>query len=411
MPADPEPALRAPEAPAAAGRGAAGIAVIGAGMIGAAHAAGYRHHLPRFGSAGFRLDTVCDVAAAQAGTLAGAYGFERVATDWREVIGDPRIGIVSVCLPNFLHTEVTRAALAAGKHVLCEKPLALRAEEALETLALARAAGVVSGTVFNYRRIPALADIARRVRSGELGAPVQLIVQYQCDYAADPLLPHSWRYEFAKAGPGALLDLGTHAVDLARFVMGEVSEVIGAALTISIRERFLPVGGTIGHARVALSPNTAPVDNDDVMSAMLRFVSGAQGFVSVSRVAVGTGNRVQIEAYGTEGTARFTNETPSHFDLAIRSPDGPAAFRRVVNRPTSPYVAELVAVPHDLVPVGYGESFGFMIHEFLQAVAEKRPFANGSLEDGWRAAQILDAIQQASEGAAPVRIGSTGGHA
>ena len=185
--------------------------------------------------------------------------------------------------------------------------------------------------------------------------------------------------------------------------MGDVAEVTGAVSTISIPERFLPAGATVGHGHVALSEKTAKVENDDVTSALLRFASGAQGFVTASRVAVGTGNRVQVEVYGTKGTARFTNETPSHFDLAVMDGSGPAPFRRMLNRPSSPDVA-LAAVPHDLVPVGYAESFGFMVHEFLTAIAEGRPFENGSIEDGYRAAQVLDAIHRATTTNAPVAI-------
>ena len=381
-----------------------GIAIIGAGMIGAAHAGGYRHHIARFEGLGAKLDAICDANQAQAAKVASSYGFERTAANWQEIVEDPRIGILSICLPNFLHTEVTQAALRAGKHVLCEKPLALRAQEARETWLVAQEAKSVSGTVFNYRRIPAVADIAGRVAAGELGTPVQILIQYQCDYAADPLLPHSWRYEFERAGPGALLDLGTHAVDLARFIMGDVSEVVGAAATISIPERFLPVAATTGHRHVELSDKKAKVDNDDVMSALLRFANGAQGFMTASRVAVGTGNRVQVEVYGIRGTARFTNELPSHFDLAVVGRDGPAPFQRILNRPSSPYIGPLAAVPHDLVPIGYAESFGFMIHEFLSAIAEGRPFTNGSIEDGYRAAQVLDAIQTASQTNAPVTV-------
>lgn len=383
---------------------ATGIAIIGAGMIGAAHASGYRQHIARFPVLGATLDTVCDTNAAQAERLVAAWGFAHSATDWRAVIADPAIGIVSVCLPNFLHTEVTQAALRAGKHVLCEKPLALAAAEARDTWLLAREAAGVSGTVFNYRRIPAVADIAARVAAGELGDPVQILVQYQCDYAADPLLPHSWRYELDRAGPGALLDLGTHAVDLARFIMGDIAEVVGAAATISIPERFLPLGATTGHGHVALSDKTAKVENDDVMSALLRFANGAQGFMTASRVAVGAGNRVHVEVCGTRGAARFSNETPSHFDLAIMSGDGPTAFQRILNRPSSPFVGALAAVPHDLVPIGYAESFGFMIHEFIEAIAAGRPFGNGSIEDGYRAAQVLDAIQAAARNNAPVTV-------
>lgn len=381
-----------------------GIAIIGAGMIGAAHAAAYRQFAHRFAGGSIRLKTVCDMNTALAQDLAAKYGFDGIASDWKAVIDDPDIGIVSICLPNFLHTEVTQTALAVGKHVLCEKPLALSADAARPVREAAKAAACVSGTVFNYRRIPALADIGARINRGDIGQPVQISVKFQCDYAADPMLPHSWRYEFAKAGPGALLDIGTHAVDMMRFLFGDVTEVVGAVSTISIPHRRLPKGTNIGHGHVELSDETASVDNDDIMSALLRFANGAQGYVSASRVAVGSGNCLTVEAHGTRGTARFSTEQPSYFELAIFDGTQPANFARHPNRPGSPAVAALVAVPHDLVSVGYAEVFGFMIHEFLDCIDRGQPLLNGSIEDGYRAAQILDAIQAASVAYAPVTV-------
>lgn len=373
-----------------------GIAIIGAGMIGAAHASAYRQYAHRFNPAPGVLHTVCDMNVAAAQKLAADWGFAHVASDWRKVIADPAIDVVSVCLPNFLHTEVTLAALAAGKHVLCEKPLALSAAEARPVHEAALRARTVSGTVFNYRRIPALAEIRARIEAGDLGRPVQISVAFQCDYAADPLLPHSWRYEFAKAGPGALLDVGTHAVDMMRFLFGEVQGVVGAASTISITERRLPLSATSGHGHVALSDEVAVVDNDDVMSALLRFTNGAQGFVTASRVAVGSGNRLAVEVMGTRGTARFTSELPSFYEIALLTETGPTGFQRVMNKPGSPGVGNLVAVPHDSVAVGYSEWFGFMIQEFLACIAEGRPFENGSIADGYHAAAVLEAILEAS---------------
>ena len=189
---------------------AGGIAIIGAGMIGAAHASAYRSLLPRFQQSipGCSLHTVCDSNPDLAGRLATTYGFAHVARDWRAVLDNPDIGIVSVCLPNFLHVEVTAEALRKGKHVLCEKPLALSASEARPLVDLAAISGSVSGTVFNYRRIPALAEIRARLAAGDLGRPVQIMVGFQCDYAADPELPHSWRYEFDRAGPGTRIERG-----------------------------------------------------------------------------------------------------------------------------------------------------------------------------------------------------------
>ncbi|MEI9416022.1 Gfo/Idh/MocA family protein [Mesorhizobium sp. Cs1321R2N1] len=381
-----------------------GIAVVGAGMIGAAHAAAYRQFAHRFGDGSAKLDTVCDVNGDMARTLATNWGFERTAADWKTVIADPDIDVVSVCLPNYLHTEVTLAALHAGKHVLCEKPLALDAASARPVRDAARSASSISGTVFNYRRIPAVADIKARIEAGELGKPVQISVLFQCDYAADPLLPHSWRYEFAKAGPGALLDVGTHAVDMMRFLFGDISEVVGAVSTISIAERRLPVSPTSGHEHVELSDATAKVDNDDVMSGLVRFVNGAQGYVSASRVTVGTGNRLTIEVTGTNGTARYSTEFPTYFEFALLDDGSARAFRKIANSPRSPNVASLAAVPHDLVSVGYAEWFGFMIHEFLDCADKRKAFANGSIEDGYRAAQVLDAIHRSSTEKSSVEV-------
>jgi predicted dehydrogenase len=320
------------------------------------------------------------------------------------VIADPDVGIVSVCLPNFLHTEVTVAALAAGKHVLCEKPLALSAKSARIIRDAARSGAVVSGTVFNYRRSPALADIKTRIEASEIGAPVQAIVKFQCDYAADPMLPHSWRYEHERAGPGALLDIGTHAVDIMRFLLGDIQEVVGAVSTISIPKRYLPAEAAVGHSLARLSDKTAVVDNDDVMSALVRFVNGAQGIMTASRVAVGYGNLLAVEVYGTKGSARFSTEMPSFFELAVFENDRPGNFIRYPNRPGSPSIRELAAVPHDLVSVGYAEWFGFMIHQYLTAICNGVPFKNGTIEDGYRAAQVLDAIYKASVDNTAVKI-------
>lgn len=372
------------------------IAVIGAGMIGAAHASAYRQFAHRFSKNDFRLKVICDTNENLARDLAKKFGFESVVQDWKEVIADEDIGIISICLPNFLHTIVTQAALDAGKHVLCEKPLALDSDAARLIRNAAAKATCISGTVFNYRRIPAIADIKERIARGEIGDPVQISVKFQCDYAADPMLPHSWRYEFSKAGPGALLDIGTHAIDTMRFLFGDISEVIGAAATISIPKRNLPLDTAVGHGHVALSNETAKVDNDDVMSGLIRFANGAQGYISASRVAVGMGNCLSIEVCGTKGTARFTTEQPSHFELAVFDGRQPANFVRIPNRPSSPAISALAAVPHDMVSIGYSEVFGFLIHEFLTAIDQNKPLQNGSIEDGYRATQVLEAIQQSS---------------
>lgn len=383
-----------------------GIGIVGAGMIGAAHAFGYRTHLPRFTARlpGLTLDTVADPNEALAARLAGTFGFARTARDWNEVIADPRIGIISVALPNFLHVEAVEAALNAGKHVLCEKPLALSANDARRLYEKAKASPVCAATVFNYRRIPAVTEIRDLIASGELGEIVNILVQFQCEYAADPHLPHSWRYERDRAGPGALLDIGTHAIDTARYLCGEISEIAGSISTISIRERFLPAAATVGHNRVELSSERRPVDNDDVMSALLRFESGAQGLFSSSRVAIGMGNTLSFEVFGTKAAARFSTQALNQYQIARFDGSGQTPFATVFNRPSSPNVGALLPVPFDGVATGYAEVFGFMMNDFLTAIAEGRDISSGTLLDGLRAAEVLDAIQASADTNCAVKI-------
>jgi predicted dehydrogenase len=383
-----------------------GIGIAGAGMIGAAHAFGYRNHLTSFGDrlAGLSLSTVADLNDALAGQLADRFGFSRTVRDWHDIVADPAIGIVSVALPNFLHVEAVEAALSNGKHVLCEKPLALSAAEARKLYEIARGTDLCAATVFNYRRIPAVAEIRNMIAGGELGDIVSVLVQFQCEYASDPQLPHSWRYERGRAGPGALLDVGTHAIDTVRYLCGDVVEVAGAVSTISIKQRFVAAGNTVGHNRVELSAERRTVDNDDVMSALLRFESGAQGMFSASRVAIGMGNTLSFDVFGTKGSVRFSNQLINQYQVARFDGSGQTPFSTVFNRPSSPNVGSMLPVPFDGVSVGYAEVFGFMIHDFLTAIAEKRPIANGTLLDGLRVAEILDAIQASADNRCAVKV-------
>lgn len=385
------------------------IAIIGAGMIGAAHASGYRSHLPRFAKEipGLKLSTVCDANAKLAGSLAETYGFEQIKSDWKDVMSDPEIGIVSITLPNFLHVEAVSAALDAGKHVICEKPLALSASDAMMLYRKSKSSGVCAATVFNYRRIMAIAEMRQLIAAGEIGELVHVVVQYQAEYAADPDLPHSWRYERARAGHGALVDIGTHGIDLMRFLCGEVCEVVGANAAISIKERFLPAGDTLGHNRGALSTEKCAVENDDVVSALLKFANGCQGTFVTSRVAVGMGNTISVDVFGTRGTLRFTSQQPGQYEFARFDGSGQSPFMVIPNRPRSPYASEMLPVPYDGVPVGYAESFGFMINEFLSAIASGVQMTNGSLLDGVRTAQIVDAIQESAVARRPVIVAST----
>lgn len=383
-----------------------GIAVLGAGMVGAAHAAAYRAYLPRHLGAApdLALVSVCDVRPEVAASVAARYGFAEAASDWRAVLGDDRVGLVSVALPNAEHEEVVLAALAAGKHVLCEKPLALSAVAARRMADAAARAGVVACTMFNYRRMPAIAGAVERVTGGDIGTPVALHMAYRAEYAADPRLPYSWRYDRAAAGGGAIVDLGTHAIDLALALCGPVATVIGALERTVIAERLVPRSAASGHGHAELGDERCSVDTDDVFSALVRFTSGCDGFVSASRVAVGYGNALAFEVSGTSGSIRFDSERPNCYDVAVWRLDVASHFQRVHVGASSPYVADHLPVPHDGVTVGYAEAFGFAVADFLDAVVMGSPVVNGSFEDGARAAAVIEAMQEAARRGEPVEV-------
>lgn len=376
-----------------------GVAVIGAGMIGAAHAAAYRAHLPAYQQAdpALRLLLVCDARAAAATAVAERYGFGETATDWRAVMADERVAIVSVALPNAEHEEVVLAALAAGKNVLCEKPLALSAASARRLEEAAAGSGAVAATMFNYRRMPAVAEMVRRVRDGELGVPLNLRIAYRAQYAADRLLPFSWRYDRAAAGGGAVVDLGTHAVDLALALCGPLGEVTGALQTTTISERQVATGHASGHQHAGLSEERRRVDTDDLFSALLRFENGCHCQFFASRVALGYGNSISFELSATEGSVRFDSERPNCYDVAVPGGDGSVHFQRVHVSAASPYVADHLPVPHDGVTVGYAEAFGFAVADFLDSVVLGKPVAIGSFHDAVLVAEALEAMQLAAD--------------
>ncbi|HSK25466.1 MAG TPA: Gfo/Idh/MocA family oxidoreductase, partial [Jiangellales bacterium] len=268
-----------------------GVAVIGAGMAGRSHAAGYRTATTLYGEGLPPVDlmAVADVNEAFAADTARRYGYARAETSWQAIAEAPDIDVVSVVVANFLHREIVEGLLAAGKHVLCEKPMAPSVEDAEAMVAAAQAAGREASMGFVFRRSPAVTAIRDQVRAGTIGTPVHFNGRYWCDYGVSPSGPLSWRY---KGGPGsgALSDIGSHLIDLAEFVVGPLEVVRGATLATYVTQRALPLGSAVGHAATQLSDTFEPVENEDLVTFTAGFASGATGTFSVSRAAYAHAN-------------------------------------------------------------------------------------------------------------------------
>ena len=350
-----------------------GVAVIGAGMVGRAHANAYRNASTVFNTdvPPARLVAIADAHEPFAADAARRYGFERTATDWRAVVDAPDIDAVSVAVANSLHREIVEAALAAGKHVLCEKPLAPSVDDAQAMVDAAAAAGDrVNAVGFTFRRSPALNAIREQVGNGRLGAVRHVVGNYWCDYGYDPGRPMSWRY-LGGPGSGVLADIGSHVVDLAEFFCGETTGVQGTTMTTLIKDRPKPLGVAMGHAGgVRLSDERVPVENEDICTFTTTYRNHAVGTFSLSRVAYGHANTLRIELFCENGTASFDMTRPGEFTIVDAAPDAAVnGVRQVFIGPQHPYISQ--GLPMDFPTVGHGQNdfFVYQAKAFLNQIA------------------------------------------
>ena len=390
-------------------RSALGVAVVGAGMAGRAHAAGYRSAATVFGEGlpDIRLVAVADVNGDLATDAAGRFGYARAETSWQAVADADDIDVVSVVVANTLHREIVEGLLAAGKHVLCEKPMAPSVEDAEAMVAAARSCPQQTGVGFTFRRSPAIAAIANIVGEGDIGGPVHFNGHYWCDYGVDPRGPMSWRYR-GNPGSGALSDIGSHLIDAAEFVCGPIASVGGAVLSTVIPERALPLRATVGHAAAALSDTREPVENEDLVTFTATFASGATATLSASRIAYGRANSLGFELFTTSGAATFDVERPGEFGFMDGTP-APATngYRQVPVGPAHPYLADGMAM--DFPGVGYSQNdlFVWQARAFLEQVAGVTGLPRvASFEDGLRNMRLLRAVtESAKAGGVSIPVG------
>jgi predicted dehydrogenase len=387
-----------------------GVAVIGAGMAGRAHAAAYRVAPTLYASTlpPLRFVSIGDVSAELGDLAARRFGYERSDTSWQAIAENPDIDVVSVVVANRLHREMVEGLLAAGKHVLCEKPLSDTLVDARAMVDAADAADAVARIGFTFRRAPGVAVLRDLVTSGELGKVLHVDARYWCDYAADPSGPISWRYKGAP-GSGALADIGSHTAYLAEFLAGDISEVSGGRFTTAITERPVPLGAVVGHGQAAVSDEYQPVENDDYASFSAAFADGI-GVVQVSRVAAGHPNGLALEVFGDQGAAKWEQERPAEFQLMLNEgPTRSRGYRRVIIGPDHPYVAG--GLPMDAPGVGLGQNDGFVYQAraFLEEVAgidegESLPRC-ASFSEGVHNMEVLAAVaESAANGGAAVEV-------
>ena len=372
------------------------VAVIGAGMAGRSHAAGYRAVNTVFGAGlpPIRLAAVADANTALAEDAARRYGFDRALSSWEQVAEDPAIDAVSIVVGNDLHRPIAEALIAAGKHVLCEKPLAGSLDDARAMVAAEQAADVVTAVGYTFRRSPAIAAIREHVRNGELGDLSLFDGRYWCDYACDPRGPLTWRYR-GGPGSGALADIGAHVIDVAQLLCGPIGSVSGGTLATHVDRRPLPLGAVIGHGTAPVSDETAAVENEDTAVFSARFRSGLAASFSVSRTAFGMPNGLAFDVFGLTGRAGFDQHRPAEylFDDTAPAPRTRGA-RQVIVGPHAPYFAGGYPMEAPGVGGGNAEMFTYQCRAFLdQVVGTPDPLPpNATFADGLHTMQVIDAV-------------------
>ena len=381
------------------------VGVIGAGFMGKAHSLAYAA-MPMFFWPAPALPhrrVIAEVTDELAREAAARFGYDRGTGDWRRVIDDPEVDLVDIATPNDRHPEIAIAAAEAGKHVLCEKPLARSAEEARAMLDAVVAAGVVNMVAFNYRRTPAVALAKKLIDEGAIGAVRNFRGTYLQDWSNDPDLPLSWRFERSIAGSGALGDIGTHVIDFARYLVGEIGAV-NAMTQRYISDRPIPEGGAdqLAGARKLTDAPRGAVDVDDEVMAFLRFTGGAVGSIEATRAAHGRKNFLTFEIHGETGSLYFDYERRDELRFFSTADEADRhGYRTILTGPAHPYGEGLWPIPG--LGVAYGETKIVECHDLMKAIAEGSP-VSPSFEDGFRIAAITDSILRSAEEGAWVEV-------
>jgi predicted dehydrogenase len=363
-----------------------GVGMVGYAFMGAAHSQAWRT-APHVFDLPLRpaMAALCGRNATAVRAAAARLGWAATETDWRALVKRDDVQLVDVCTPGDGHAEVAIAALEAGKHVLCEKPLANTLDEAEAMAAAAdRAAarGVRAMTGFNYRRVPAIVLARQLVTDGRIGQIRHVRASYLQDWLVDPESPLTWRLQRERAGSGALGDLGAHIVDLAQYLTGELIAGVSAATATFVRERPLEGGGS------------GPVTVDDAAVFTARLASGALASFEATRFATGRKNQLRIELNGERGSLAFDLERLNELQFCDRDEEpATAGFRTIlVTEPGHPYLSAWWPPGHVL---GWEHTFTHEVRDLVTAIATGTDPAP-SFRDGLQVQRVLAAVEQSA---------------
>ena len=367
------------------------IGLVGSGFMGKGHSVAYQL-VPRIFerlAVRPRLRVLGDVSEELARAAAAKLGFEEHVVGWEGVVHHPEVDIVDITAPNHLHREIAVAAAAAGKHIYCEKPLALSAEDALAMLEAVERAGVRTMVGFNYLKSPATLAARRLIEEGVLGEIRHFRGSFHEDILADPAQPFSWRFERALAGAGALGDLGAHVIAVAHALVGDITKVSAMTETF-IHERPVASGAYGYDGKANEDAPKRVVENEDVVHFLAKFAGGATGVIESSRIAAGRKVFLAYEVNGSKGSLAFVHERMNELELYLSDdPEGRRGFRTILTGPEHPYYGAFWPVAG--CGLGFGDMKVIEIFELLDGIAHDKPITP-DFRDGYRVDKVIAAV-------------------
>ena len=363
------------------------IGLVGTGYIGRCHAIAYAQAPTVFPlDAELVLEYLAEVTPELAEKKAKEFGFKRFTGDWRDIVQDPNVDVVDICTPNFLHKEIALAAIANGKHVYSEKPLALTAVDAKLMYEAAKQAGVKTLVGFNYIKNPTTQLAREIIANGEIGEVIHFYGTHNEDYLANKNTPLDWHCVKEKAGLGALGDLAAHIVQMSQYLLGQdIHSVIGDMQTV-IKTRPNPNN---------LQERLA-VENEDQATALVRFANGCMGTIETSRIACGRKMGLSYVITGTKGTITYTQERMAELKLYLHD-ENPArqGFKTILTGPLHPdYKNFCVSAGHG---IGFNDQKTVEIRDLVNGLASSASTLYPDFEEGYKVSRVLDAIALSCE--------------
>ena len=379
------------------------VGLVGSGFIAKFHSLAYNNLSVMYNAAlpGVERIRLFDVTSELAAAGASRLGWQGATDDWRNITRADDIDLVDIVAPNYAHAEIAIDAARHGKHIFCEKPLAHDVASARRMVEAVRQGGCVHQVGFVYRMWPAVAFAKELIDTGKIGRILHFHSRFLHDYGLDPSLPMSWRFESRKAGAGSIGDIGSHAIDIARYLVGDIVRVFARSSTF-IRKRLIAPPG-LSNAFRRYDSETADisefrtVDVDDATDMLVEFEDGTVGNLETNWAAAGHENELSFEVSGDRGAIKFSWRHAN--ELLVYSVDDPEnlnGFRTVIIGPMHPEAESFGPVPG--LGMGYGDAFLVALREMVESISCSRT-ASPNFLDGLRACEVVDAAVRSSASA------------